>query len=37
MNEEDKIKEILASLDNQLQIDAIRVVEQSNVKDKEQQ
>lgn len=35
MNEEEKIKEILASLDPQLQVDAIRIVEQSNTDDKE--
>ena len=35
MNEEEKIKEILASLDPQLQVDAIKIVEQSNTDDKE--
>lgn len=35
MNEEEKIKEILASLDPQLKVDAIKIVEQSNTDDKE--
>lgn len=36
MNEEEKIKEILASLDTQLQVDAIRIIEQNNIANKEE-
>jgi len=36
VNEEEKIKEILASLDTQLQVDAIRIIEQNNIANKEE-